>query len=57
MKDTMKNAIQNTTCRSIGILALLVAAIGLITLPGCNTWQGVGEDVEATGEAMQGDDE
>jgi len=29
--------------------------VGIITLGGCNTWEGVGKDVERTGEKIQGD--
>jgi predicted small secreted protein len=36
-------------------LILLGLLIGGLSLTGCNTWKGVGKDVERTGEAMQGD--
>jgi len=35
------------------LLAMLVAAV---LLTGCNTWKGVGKDIERGGEKMQGKD-
>ena len=29
-------------------------AAGLVVVCGCNTWKGAGQDVERTGENMQG---
>jgi predicted small secreted protein len=40
------------TCIGIGIIGVLV---GVLASSGCNTWKGAGKDVEATGDAMQGD--
>jgi predicted small secreted protein len=37
------------------LLATAAFVAGLIALAGCNTVKGVGKDVEATGEAIQGD--
>ncbi len=38
----------------------LLAILSLVCLAGvavsCNTWRGMGKDVEKAGEAMQGDD-
>jgi predicted small secreted protein len=51
----MTKTIMNKTCHTLGILAVLALAIGLVSLTGCNTWKGAGKDVERTGEAMQGD--
>ncbi|MCC6907555.1 MAG: entericidin A/B family lipoprotein [Phycisphaerales bacterium] len=34
-------------------MALIAAAAHLILLAGCNTIHGVGEDVEAAGDALQ----
>ena len=38
-------------------VVVLVAGmlVSLLTLTGCNTWKGMGRDVESAGEAMQGD--
>lgn len=33
--------------------ALLIALTSVFFLAGCNTWKGLGRDVEKTGEAMQ----
>lgn len=33
--------------------ALLMALTSMVFLTGCNTWEGLGKDVEKTGEAMQ----
>ncbi len=42
--------------RIIIVRAALVALLaGALFLTGCNTWKGAGKDVEATGDAMQGD--
>ena len=32
---------------------LLSAAVALISLSACNTWYGLGKDIEKTGEAIQ----
>ncbi len=32
---------------------LLIAMTSVFLLTGCNTWDGLGKDVEKTGEAMQ----
>jgi predicted small secreted protein len=50
VKTTMK---KRTLATSLILLGLIVAGL---TLTGCNTWKGVGKDVERTGEAMQGKD-
>ena len=42
-----------STIVTITLLALLMAAF---SFTGCNTWEGAGNDVERTGEKMQGDD-
>lgn len=34
---------------------LLALLIGMFAMNGCNTWKGMGKDVEKTGDAMQGD--
>ncbi len=34
---------------------VLLTLTAILILPGCNTWKGVGKDVEKTGEAMQGE--
>lgn len=34
------------------VVALL--ALSLLSLSGCNTWKGLGRDVESLGESMQG---
>ncbi|MCC5789571.1 MAG: entericidin A/B family lipoprotein [Opitutales bacterium] len=48
MKNTNKRSL---TLRSLFILATL---IGAMSISGCNTVHGVGEDTEAVGEAIQG---
>lgn len=45
----------NKTCQALSVLAVIALVIGIISLTGCNTWEGAGKDVEETGEAMQGD--
>jgi predicted small secreted protein len=35
-------------------LLMLLTSAGLLT--GCNTWKGLGQDIETTGEKMQGSD-
>lgn len=35
---------------------LLTLLAGMLTLTGCNTWRGAGQDVERAGEKMQGKD-
>lgn len=52
----MNNSIMNAKTRTIGVLAVGAAVIALTALSACNTWKGVGKDVERTGEAIQGDD-
>lgn len=42
--------------RFILIAAALTSLLGLLALAGCNTWDGVGKDIEKTGEAMQDDE-
>ena len=44
-------------------MRIIVVAVTLLTLltsafclTGCNTWKGLGKDVETTGEKMQGSD-
>jgi len=37
-------------------LMMLALLAGALSLPGCNTWEGVGKDIEETGEAMQDDE-
>lgn len=37
-------------------MTLLALLAGALCLTGCGTWHGFGEDVERTGEAIQGDD-
>jgi predicted small secreted protein len=39
--------------RIIKTSTLLTILVGIFALSGCNTWKGVGKDVEKTGEAMQ----
>jgi len=41
--------------RKIGRIVCLLLALGLMlyALAGCNTWSGVGKDVERGGEAIQ----
>ncbi len=34
---------------------VLLTLTAMIILPGCNTWKGMGKDVEKTGEAIQGE--
>lgn len=51
----MKKRITSTIHRTLGALGALAVVICLTSLSGCNTWKGVGKDVERTGEAMQGD--
>jgi len=34
-------------------VTLLMLLISALFLPGCNTWKGLGKDVETTGEKMQ----
>lgn len=36
--------------------ALLALLTGMLTLTGCNTWEGAGKDVERAGEKMQGEE-
>ena len=33
---------------------LLALLVGMLSLSGCNTWQGAGKDVEKAGDSMQG---
>jgi predicted small secreted protein len=41
--------------RLLFVLQLLVAGLAAsILMPGCNTVEGVGEDIEATGDALEG---
>lgn len=42
--------------RAILIAAALPALPGSPALTGCKKWDGVGKDIETTGEAMQDDD-
>lgn len=37
------------------ILLTCVMTLWAISTSGCNTWRGVGKDVEKTGEAIQGE--
>ncbi len=37
----------------LSLLFVLTFALGGVALTGCNTAEGVGEDVEATGEGIQ----
>ena len=37
-------------------LCLLALLLGALSLSACNTWNGVGRDIERTGENMQGND-
>lgn len=47
---------QVMTLRSVLLCVILLVTVALmLMLPGCNTWKGVGKDVEKTGEAMQGE--
>lgn len=40
--------------RSIAVMAtLLMLLTSVFFLTGCNTWKGLGKDVEKTGESMQ----
>lgn len=39
----------------IATVTLLTLLVGMFALNGCNTWKGMGKDVEKTGEAIQGD--
>ncbi len=42
--------------RIIIVTAALAALLaGMLSLTGCNTWEGAGKDVERTGEVMQGE--
>jgi predicted small secreted protein len=41
--------------RIIATATLLTLLVGMLALNGCNTWKGMGKDVEKTGEAIQGD--
>lgn len=34
-------------------VALLMLLTSMVFLTGCNTWEGLGKDVEKTGEKMQ----
>lgn len=36
-----------------GLLLMLAGLMALSLLTGCNTWRGVGQDVEEGGEAIQ----
>jgi len=38
------------------ILLLLLAFAGVALLGGCQTWKGLGRDIEHVGDSMQGDD-
>lgn len=40
----------NETMRKLGILSLTALLVGIA---GCNTVEGIGEDVEAAGEAIE----
>ena len=43
--------------RMILVTAMLVAMLsGMLTLGGCNTWNGFGQDIENTGQAIQGEE-
>ena len=37
------------------ICALMLILISLMSLSGCNTWDGAGKDVESAGKGMQKD--
>ena len=40
--------------RNIAVVAtLLMLLTAVLVLNGCNTWKGLGKDVEKTGESMQ----
>lgn len=52
----MKTKFLNATYRMLAVLSVLTVMIGLVSLSGCNTWDGAGKDIESTGEAMQGDE-
>jgi entericidin B len=47
MKSQVKRAL-----RQVGVLAMLGAVLGT-ALAGCNTVEGMGEDLEAGGEAIE----
>ncbi|TVQ63870.1 MAG: entericidin A/B family lipoprotein [Phycisphaerales bacterium] len=40
----------------ITAITMLGMVVWMFSITGCNTWKGVGKDVERTGEAMQGDE-
>ena len=43
--------------RKLTTSLILLGLIGFaMSLTGCNTWQGVGKDVERTGEYIQGEE-
>ncbi|MCB1959104.1 MAG: entericidin A/B family lipoprotein [Rhodocyclaceae bacterium] len=35
------------------LMMLMIAAVAVVTLSGCNTVRGVGQDIEKGGEAIQ----
>lgn len=37
------------------ICAVMLILVSLMTLSGCNTWDGAGKDVESAGKGMQKD--
>lgn len=41
--------------RTFIIVAVLGLIVGSLLMSGCNTWEGVGEDVENVGENIQGE--
>lgn len=52
----MKNLIKETKMKTRIILVtvtLLMLLTSVFILNGCNTWKGLGKDVETTGEKMQ----
>lgn len=40
--------------RTLVLASLVSLAVGALLLTGCNTWHGLGKDVEKTGDSMQG---
>ena len=39
--------------RLLLVLSLLLISGAMLLLSGCNTWRGLGQDIEGTGDSMQ----
>ena len=52
----MKQKLFSRTCHALGTRGVFALMISHISFNGCNTWKIAGNDIERTGEAMQGDD-